>query len=287
LNQEITHKNNEGTRPSILGLIKPAHRIFALIALIVEAVVGYVIVKSSGFVQIFALILFFVFMLTTIILIFLLSYRELNKLSKEVEKISKEKDDAVKAAHGIVKYWPSRDDAIGEIKNRILNSKKEIFISGIVLSSLLIRMRSKIFIEKLARQFVENVALNLTIVVLSPKAKKIFEITKKYEKEIGDLNSISKTCLNRLRKFRRNVSDIFGEESNQIKKIRFRYYSGVLPHHFIVKLDDKLYVSSYFSHGMGSAACLLELSKIGKGCLYDLFEKEIEYIKRHSRKFDP
>ena len=66
MNMTPDANNNGGTKPSALKLIPVRYRIFFGIASLAEGVLGAFIIKSSGFAQILALILFSIIMLVTI-----------------------------------------------------------------------------------------------------------------------------------------------------------------------------------------------------------------------------
>jgi len=296
----VIPRNIPGDRRRLLEIFKPSHKIFALVLLIAEVPLGYGIVKLSGLIQILCLIGFFFIMLGVTAFVFVLLYKELSlsykkqeRISKEKEKVSKEKEiitqekDAIEAGYGIKNYWRSRDDAIDDIKKEMFKTKQEIFISGITLHIFFPLLQTAPFINKLWKHINNNNLLRLTFVTLNPEAKKIYDTIKDHEAKILDLDGSWRNCLVNLRSLKKQLSAKLGKDSKKLKKIEFKHYSKIIPRHFIVKLDDTLYVSSYFSHGMGATACLLKLENIGEGCLYELFDHEVEYIRNNSKEFDP
>ena len=121
MNDKINHAGRRKSRGEILKWFTQSDRFYVLMALIVESVLGVFIFRSTGFIQVLALCLFSVILIIGMIFVFLLSCDRKAKTSKSYT--------------GIKRYWPSRDDALNEIKSRMLDSRN-IFISGIALKSI-------------------------------------------------------------------------------------------------------------------------------------------------------
>ena len=141
--------------------------------------------------------------------------------------------------------------------------------------------------NKMASKILSNKEFRLTFVIMHPKSNEIFEALKLEQKEYRDLNPSCNESLQRFRAFKSALSAKLKTQKDYrrlIKRFELRYYSGIIPRHFIVKLDTNLYVGSFLSQSPSPASCLLKLIDTDKGCLYDFFDKEVTHIKDHSEK---
>ena len=273
--------------PDILKLLPPMHRFFGLAIILVEIFLGYSITRLSGAAQIIAILSFFFIVLAAMFFVFSLVHTEKERAVKEKEEAVKEKEKVVNAKHGIVNYWYSRTKALNQIMDKVLESENEIFISGIILNSIMGWIKDKNFAEELARSIQKYKNLKVTFVSLNYRrrdktVKKIVDFL--YQEKIPDFKSNWHVNSLLLKKFKENVSArlIVDEQ----KRIIFRYYTDMIPNHYIIKVDKNLYVSSYY-YGVGATCCLMELSRTKNKGLFEFYEEEVEYIKKHSKKYSP
>ena len=186
---------------------------------------------------------------------------------------------------GIVKYFPSRAEAIPEIMQQIKNGRSEVFISGVALSSIAIIFKDKTIAREIAKNLLINPKYNLYIIILHPNSGAAFNV-RDGEIDTRNLKKVLEGSLSVFFQFRERIKKYAKNSKQVLKRVHFKYYQNIMPRHFILKSDHNLSIGSYFSHMEGGSSYLLTLRDDGGDCLYRLLDSEVEFIKKRSLLLD-
>lgn len=189
-------------------------------------------------------------------------------------------------------YWGGRDAANKSIENYLIETKsKEIFIAAIGFGT--IRVLNE---DKVVDNFGKLLENKFKITIILPRD---LEQLKNFRPEIKEENL--KSNLEGGRSFLKSFKDKLAQKCPNINvndHIEFKCYNydidkeiKIIPRHFILQDENTIFVGSYLSSSTGRKSYLMKLSRREKeknkedkelSGLFELFIKEIDYIKEHS-----
>jgi len=188
--------------------------------------------------------------------------------------------------HELAYYWGERKKGDDTLRKNLLNAKHDVFISGIALRTLSNILNSGNIQSHIAHNINEiNSTFKITVVACdSPQNAKRLEIGN------NELLARINEGKNNLTEFKNGVvakliNEKVDRNGNCSSMKFFNYPDEVVPRHFIIKIDDFLYVGSYLHSQEGKKSYMIRLKKnaIEKNSdyngLYSLFHKEVEYLK--------
>jgi hypothetical protein len=199
-----------------------------------------------------------------------------NSLNHQEHKLKFEAEDK----REIMMYWGYRPLAHNDIREAISASAKEIFISGIALTSISPALNDPWVIKKIAANINSNPELSITILKLAS-----YEHSRTKEKGGELLEHKMEISRRELIEFEQKLDSLVDEGIHRPIVKFLTYDEGIYPHHFIMRVDDYIYVGSYLSHQSGSHSYLIKLRDYDD-LLFALFEQEIEFLKENSSPFD-
>lgn len=185
-------------------------------------------------------------------------------------------------------YWGERSRAFNEMREGLINIRNDIFVSGIALRTILDRMLEDDVISHLKHKIEKpHSSFKITIIACDsvesaqrPERDKLKESIAEGKKKLDDFRNKLNNAISPTRR---------EEEADRPFLIINTYPLDIAPRHFISLLDNFIYVGSYLNNKDGFKSYIMRLKEfegisidqnkhIG---LYELFQSEIKYLKKH------
>lgn len=175
----------------------------------------------------------------------------------------------------IVMYWGYRPAAHDDLREAIRNAQQEIFLAGVGLTTISTTLNEPDTLAALATTISKHPTFRVTVIFSNQPHP------GRAQEDGGEgLTDNVRTAQRTLARFRDGLRARFPKGFRDPVTLR-AYDSTVTPRHFILKVDQVLYVGSYLSHVQGVYSYLLKLHDYGEG-VYKLFSDEITYLLQHS-----
>jgi len=179
-------------------------------------------------------------------------------------------------SYEIVMYWGYRPAAHQDIGRAIEGCKGELFVAGLGLNTITDTLNEPQLLDALSRAIRNNDNFAITIVFLHRA-----QAARSREEGGQNLSDSIRQGKRKLRRFHAQLSERVQRRGAR-PLVDFRTYDQkTIPRHFLLKVDDVIYVGSYLCHEKGSYSYLLKIQDYGDG-LYSLFCREIDYLRKHS-----
>ncbi len=206
----------------------------------------------------------------------------------------KSKDEFVTADTGLYEialYWGKRDRAFDDMKKSVLEVQKEIYVSGIGVRTAFERLfLNEKVLEHFAKLTENEEDFNIHIIACDS-----VKSAKRHEKEYDDLIKTLTKSGEWISDFKTTLNDkippeIIRKRDKPHLTIK-SYPDKIVPRHFILKVDEVLYVGSYLSNREGKHSYMIKLRRKNgvpsdHDGLYRLFNKEVDFLKRECIEVD-
>jgi len=202
----------------------------------------------------------------------------------EVKKIGTtariiEEDQSTKEFE-IESYWGFRPSAHEDMRKDLYSAKSRIFVAGGGLTTIVNIIKDPTFVKHLSGQINQSPDFSFTVIMDFEN-----EYSNDEEGRVGRQEKINKRKL-QLSSFRSSLSESVSEKISRPLIVFKKYNEKVTPRHFLLAVDETIYIGSYLSHQEGQYSYLLKIKNTTEGVLYRLLNDEIEYVGKNTSSYD-